>query len=200
MKFSKLAALARRKKSMFLISTYDPAGEEVVRQHLLIESAMYPLDGMPVMNADELLAAIDAPKDKRNEYYVHEKAMDMMLWQFCEDNPEKEEDAEATLLSVMLDTFHGSIIPAQTPWGIRFIEAEYKQVLSGEKGVAWWARRTGEKSVALIAKRGYQTICSIATTMFWIDERNLEEMKAITRKMCAVMDERKKADGEQQQM
>lgn len=200
MKFSKLAALARRKKSMFLISTYDPAGEEVVRQHLLIESAMYPLDGMPVMNADELLAAIDAPKDKRNEYSVHEKDMDMMLWQFCMDNPEKEEDGEAELLSVMLDTFHGSIIPAKTPWGVRFIEAEYKQVLSDEKGIAWWARRTGEKSVALIAKRGYQTVCSIATTTHWIDERNLAEMKDITEKMCAVMEERNRTDGEQQRI
>lgn len=200
MKFSKLAALARRKKSMFLISTYDPAGEDVVRQHLLIDEAMYPLDGMPVMNADELLAAIDAPKDKRKEYSVHEKDMDMMLWQFCMDNPEAEEDGEAELLSVLLDTFSGSIIPAQTPWGVRFIEAEYKQVLSDEKGIAWWARRSGEKGVALIAKRGYQTVCSIATTTRWIDERNLEEMKAITEKMCAVMEERNRTDGEQQRI
>lgn len=198
MKFSKLEALAKRKRVMTLVSTFG-TNDEVTRQHLLVGHGMYPLDGMPVMNGEELLAAMDVPVDKRVGYYVNEETMNERYMRLAKDNHAQGEDAEATLMSVNLDTARGTLIPVYTPWGVRFMGAEYHAVLKGEKEVAWFARRL-DAGVVMVAKVGYKAIAAVSTYKCWASEREVEDLEEIAKATRKAYDEKVKADGEQQRM
>ena len=198
MKFSKLAALARREKMMVLASTWRD--DLIIRQHLQVGSGIYPLDGMPVMDKDELLVALDVQPDKKHEYTVLEQELSGDAATMAEDNPSEKPDEYAELKLLRLDTGITTRVIVETPWGIRFVNADYVDVLKGEKGVEWFARDMGGGRVALVGKRGYQTIASIGTSDAWIDETNCELLSQAVERMKAVVAESKKRDGEQQRI
>lgn len=198
MKFSKLAALARREKLMVLMSTWRD--DMIIRQHLQVGNGLYPMDGMPVMDKDELLVALDVQPDKKHEYTVFEQELSGDAATMAEDNPNEKPDEYAELKLLRLDTGIATRVIVETPWGIRFVNADYVDVLKGEKGVEWFARDMGSGRVAMVAKRGYQTIASIGTSDAWIDEPNCELLSQVVERMNAVVAERKKRDGEQQRI
>lgn len=60
MKITRLAALAKEHKSMVIINTVDHG--RIVRQHLMIGLAVYPLDGLPILDGGGLLTMLGIRK------------------------------------------------------------------------------------------------------------------------------------------
>ena len=67
MKFSKIAALAKRNKTAILMRDADGA------QWLGIGSAAYMLEGMPPLDTDTVLTVMGVPEDKKSTWFSVEK-------------------------------------------------------------------------------------------------------------------------------
>lgn len=115
MKFSKIAALAKRAKTAILMRDADGV------QWLSIESAAYKLDGMPLLDGDTVLTVLGVPSESREKWLAVER-----------DGAEKllENDAPGEL-EITADDAGVSIIyggkllaPIYTMEGMLWIDAE----------------------------------------------------------------------------
>lgn len=172
MKITRLAALAKEHKTITLINTEGDG--EIIRQHVMIGLAVYPLDGFPLLDGEELLAVLDVPVDKRMDYSVYSRDMwpDMQL--VTADN--HESDREASLTETMIRPPWADVIPATTQSGMVFINEEYRRVIEREKDVSWWSRTMPSGAPLLVAKRGYQTIATIMTDYRWMTEEVCDDL------------------------
>lgn len=166
MKITRLAALAKEHKSIVLINTEQDG--QIIRQHVMVGMAVYPLDGFAQMDGDELLAVLDVPLEKRKEYSVHLRSMDIGLSLLTADNGQT--DAEASVTETELRLPWAKILSVYTQSGLLFINADYKRVIEKEKDVTWWSRTLPSGAVVLVAKKGYQAIASIMPETNWMTE------------------------------
>lgn len=171
MKITRLAALAKEHKSMVIINTMDHG--QIVRQHLMIGLAVYPMDGLPLLDGGELLTMLDVPAEKRNEFSVCIRDMwDMMQW-ITTDNDTGDQEASVCETAVSLPW--AEVVPVYTQSGMVFIGNEYKRIIDNEKCVSWWSRKV-ESGLVLVAKKGYQTIATIMQDNRWITDAVCEEL------------------------
>ena len=63
MKIKALANYCKQTKSVVLLDQYDESGV-LQRQYVQAGSAVFPLDGLPLLNEDTLIAILDIPADK----------------------------------------------------------------------------------------------------------------------------------------
>lgn len=172
MKITRLAALAKEHKSITLINTQ--AEGQIIRQHVMIGMAVYPLDGLPLLDGDELLSVLDVPLEKRMEYSVYMRDMwaDMML--VTADNHTSDREASVTEAEVRVPW--AKILSVYTQSRLMFINADYRSVIEKEKDVTWWSRTLPSGAVVLVAKKGYQAIAVIMPDAGWLTEGLCEDL------------------------
>lgn len=154
MKITRLAALAKEHKSIVLINTEQDG--QIIRQHVMVGMAVYPLDGFAQMDGDELLAVLDVPLEKRKEYSVFVRPIDIGLSLLTTDNGQT--DAEASVIEAELRLPWAKILSVYTQSGLLFINADYKRVIEKEKDVTWWSRTLPSGAVVLVAKRAIRPL------------------------------------------
>lgn len=195
MKITRLAALAKEHKTITLIDTEGDG--EIIRQHVMIGLAVYPLDGFPLLDEDELLTVLDVPVDKRMDYSVYTRGMwaDMML--VTADN--HHSDREASLADTMICTTWADVIPAYTQSGMTFVNAEYRRVIEKEKDVSWWSRTMPSGATLLVAKRGYQAIATIMPDNRWLTDDVCDDLWHIAQAARDKLEKRKGKEWEHEQ-
>lgn len=198
MKITRLAALAKEQKSMMLINTIRD--ESIIRQHLMIGQAVYPLDGFPLMQESELLTLLDVPVEKHMEYYVHSREMWDAMRQYTADND--AEDKEASVCETGISVPWMDVVPMYTQQGVMFIGNDYKRIIDNEKGVGWWSRKTLSGAVVLVAKKGYQTIATIMPDNRWMTDGVCDDLWHIAQAARGMYDRNRESEmqGEQQTM
>lgn len=200
MKFSKLAALVREYQSATLLD--DMYDGQVVRQHVVVGGAVYPLDGFPVVDKDALLTMMDIPKDKHAEYFIQRAEHTERTRKYTIDRAGNEEPAQMLGMTIaannkvlnILETENGEIV---------FVDNAYRKVLGDEKTIEWWVRKL-DSGVVAVATRGYQLVGCMAVERNWVDDYVVEHLSDIAA-VAARMNDAKKAqeknrDGEQQRM
>lgn len=200
MKLSKLGALIKDQKGAVVLDTVDNDGQ-IIRQHIMLDGAMYPLDGYPQLDKDILMTILDVPKEKRADYWYREGAHTEKTQRWADDNPMINKDTPASLLSVRIETYNGTLIPVITHHGLVFINAEYKKPISDEKEVEYWCRQTSDGYV-IVAKKGYQTIATIGPEQNWATDNVADDLLNIANAARKLCDEQKIRDSmaEQQRM
>lgn len=104
--------IGKNADNLTLINCYG-GGDMIVRQHLSVWGrAIYPMDGLPVMDEETLLAVLDVPREK---------------WKDCQV---LTADADSTLLTAMMEDNMDSDRPLEE-MGIQLIRGggEYKFLL-----------------------------------------------------------------------
>lgn len=117
MKIKELFNKAKDMKSVKIIDTVDENGE-IKRQHIVIYDAVYPMDGMPMVNEETLLAIMDVPADKRGEWYVYRGGSKNIKW-MLED--EQSADLEAKMGKMGLECGGVTYIQVHTEKGMLFV-------------------------------------------------------------------------------
>ena len=75
MRIKELAKCAKDDGALTLLDEVDEDGE-VVRQYVMLPNrAIYPLDGMPMLNEQTLLTVMDVPREKHSLYEVVRSVM-----------------------------------------------------------------------------------------------------------------------------
>lgn len=199
MKLSKLGALIKDQKGAEVLDTVDVNGQ-IVRQHIMLNGAMYPLDGYPQLDKDILLTILDVPKEKRNDYWYKEERHSDCTMQWAEDNP-RQSDTPASLCETHIKLPAQELIPVNTHSGMVFIDEAYKKPIDDETGVDYWCRRM-ENGTVIVAKRGYQLIAAIAAPTHWATEDVADDLHDIANAAWALREARKmkETNAEQQRM
>ncbi len=198
MKITRLAALAKEHKSMVIVNTIDHG--QIIRQHLMIGLAVYPLDGFPLLDGAELLTMLDVPIEKHKEYSVLIREMWATMKQITADN--ETDDKEASVCETEINVPWMDVVPMYTQAGVMFIGNDYKRIIDNEKGVNWWSRKTLSGAVVLVAKKGYQTIATIMPDNRWMTDGVCDDLWHIAQAARSIYDRNRESEtqGEQQTM
>ena len=115
MKFSKIAALAKREKTAILMRDADGM------QWLGTGSAFYLLDGMPPLDTDTVLTVMGVPEDKKSTWFSVEKEDRGKLLE--NDVPGEE---EVTADNAGISVIYGGklLMPIYTMMGMVWIDVE----------------------------------------------------------------------------
>ena len=160
-----------------LIIINELAGGEIVRQYISVwGQGVYPADGLPTLDEESILALLDVPTDKRKSWTVKSVPMEGMWARILEDNAEGDKEAME--------------LPVLTPIGLTREHSYWtRELISNEK--------TGEKSMLLIVKLGYQLAAAISLRERWAEEeKNLKALRQIHQAAEDIYN-RKKADDEE---
>lgn len=200
MKFSKLAALVREYQSATLLD--DMHGGDVVRQHVVVGGAIFPLDGFPVVDKEALLTMMDIPSDKHAEYFIQRAEHTERTKMYTSDISDK--DQPARILGITIAANNRVLNVLETEDGeIVFVDNAYRKVLGDEKQLEWWVRDM-DNGCVVVATRGYQLVGCMSVERSWVDDYVVDHLAEIAA-VAARMNEAKKAeeknrDGEQQRM
>ena len=197
MKLSKLGALIKDQKGAVVLDTVDSDGQ-IIRQHIMLYGAMYPLDGYPQLDKDILMTILDVPKEKRADYWYREEVHTEHTKRWAEDNPSINGDTPASLCGVRIDLPLRTLIAVNTHHGLVFIDAEYKKPISDETEVEYWCRQMSTGYV-IVAKKGYQTIATIAPAQNWANDNVADDLLDIANEARRLSEDQKKRDAMVQQ-
>ena len=170
MKIKELLNKAKGSKVVRIIDTVDENGE-IIRQHIAIEDAVYPLDGMPRVNEEKVLAIMDVPVDKRNEWHVFKGINKNIEW-MLED--EQSADTEAKMGKIELECGGVKYRPFHTARGILFVSNEQIRPIKDEKNVCYRLRENGNAQM-IIAQSGMMNIGALMPLQ-WADEEAADEL------------------------
>lgn len=181
MKIKEIAALARECNSVTLVN--EEKESETTRQWLVIGgNHMYPLDGLPVLNEEQLMAIIDVPMKKRESFRVFVSEMTDHLHEFAADFHAGDQDAEMSSLEICL---WGStkIRCAMAEDGTTvFVNTKYLKPLADQKkDLTFVIRKHDEHSATLVVKRGMLNVCSISSMDLWVGEKEMHELVVMSR-------------------
>ena len=177
MKLSKLGALIKDQKGAVVLDTVDNDGQ-IIRQHIMLYGAMYPLDGYPQLDKDILMTILDVPKEKRADYWYREEVHTEHTKRWAEDNPSINRDTPASLCGIRIELPLRTLIAVNTHHGLVFIDAEYKKPISDEIEVEYWCRQM-KTGYVIVAKKGYQTIATIAPAQNWASDNVADDLQDI---------------------
>lgn len=200
MKIKKIAALCSRAGTFRLYNKMDREG--VITQWLGTGNALYPLNGLPLLDEESLCAMFDIPEKKREKLVI-----------LCEDMPEiidvADKDPKETLLEEkeMTIGYNGmQIIPLRTKDGIIFIGEQFLEPLADEidllnlyerktpKGVSYVAVKAGMMLRGIIAPYDVVTDKKFITQLELLLIDSKRELEKITISSCSTADQ---DDGQQ---
>ena len=177
-------------------------GEGVITQWLGTGNALYPLNGLPLLDEESLCAMFDIPEKKREKLVI-----------LCEDMSEiidvADKDPKETLLEEkeMTIGYNGmQMIPLRTKDGIIFIGEQFLEPLADEidflnlyerktpKGVSYVAVKAGMMLRGIIAPYDVVTDKKFITQLELLLIDSKRELEKITISNCSTADQ---DDGQQ---
>lgn len=103
MKIKELAKCAREDNTMTILDEFDDEGL-LVRQYVMLpERAVFPLDGLPLMNEEQLLTMMDIPKEKQAGWNVGRARIDGRLRMMMEDARATDTEAHVGWISLVMN-------------------------------------------------------------------------------------------------
>lgn len=176
MKIKDIAELARDAGGVTLIN--EPGVDlKPARQWLVIGGvAVYPLDGLPTLDENQLMAVLDVPMKKRDSYKVFKMELNDHMRQYTADYQPLDRDAELSTIEIgwsgmrlrcaMADD--GETVFANTKW--------LKPVEDRKGDLTFVVRRSSEGTAHLVVKRGMMNLCCISSADIWIGDREAHEI------------------------
>ena len=171
MKIKAVARLAGETHALTLL-------EDGSRQHISVASAIYPLDGLPPVDGETILAVLDVPLGDRVDYQINIGPA-LPFRDMLEDNLDRDQPAQLTdmLVSVNGETLR----PLYSPLGMVCIrEAERKPISDSAKTAAYFVRTVGNDPVVIV-KNGFQRIASIRPCTPWAQDNACEWLRDLAR-------------------
>ena len=114
MKIKALANYCKQTKSVVLLDQYDESGV-LQRQYVQAGSAVFPLDGLPLLNEDTLIAILDIPADERCDWVVQRTNAQCAL-SYVQDNEENDHLSELAGITFSANGY--DLQPVYTPYGL----------------------------------------------------------------------------------
>lgn len=185
MKIKEVAALARDAGSVTLVNEKD--GCEITRRWLMIGgSAMYPLDGMPVLDERTLRCVLDVPMKERETFRVWTMDENDTLERFMLDNERSDVDAIMSAVEINWDGMRLVCAYGEAYGEEVMVDAKWLKPLSDAKKELTYAIRkykSGENEKRfLVVMNGMLTVASITQSEAWATDRAAKELDVMCRR------------------
>lgn len=182
----KINAIAKLAKETENISLLDAPG----RQHIVIRTALFPLDGLPPLTEETVLAVLDVPVGNRVDYTVTRSDAGKFA-DYITDNTDG--DREAKLTDVLISIGGETVRPVYTPYGMVCIrEADRKPITDSEKTAEYFVRLHDNKPIVVV-KNGFQLIAAFLPCTGWAaKEEDCEVLRDLADYAGKLNGERKK--------
>ena len=184
-----IKAIARLAKETETLSLLDEPG----RQHIVIRTALFPLDGLPPLTEETVLAVLDVPVGNRVDYTVT-RSNAGIFEAYIADNTDG--DREAKLTDALISIGGESVRPVYTPYGMVCIrEADRKPIADSEKTAEYFVRLHDNKPI-IVVKNGFQLIAAFMPCTGWAaKEEDCEILRDLADYAAKLNDEREKQAG-----
>lgn len=182
MKIKRIAALCKKSKCYMLCSKTDGQGQ--ITQWLGDRNALYPLDGLPLLDEDSLCRMFDISEKQKDKAYISQE--DMPSWINTEDadpaeRPVKEEDLGFIHYGMEL-------LPIMTQGGIVFIQQKYLSPLEDELETLGFYERKTEKGQVYIAVKAGLMLRAVVLPCEVVNLPFVERLENILRECRRVME------------
>lgn len=168
MRIKALAQAAKEDEMIWLLDDVNDEGE-IVRQFVMLPGrAVFPLDGMPILEKETLLAVMDVPADKRCEYEVARSVMNDALREMVADAKDSDEVVERGLITISMNG--KTLLPVISDEKAYFVGYDLLKVLADMKGLSI-AQRVVDKSKVFVVLHGMVNVaCLMPETTFWSEK------------------------------
>lgn len=173
MRIKALAAAAKEDEMIMLLDEVDKDGE-IVRQFVMLPGrAVFPLDGMPMLDKETLLAVMDVPADKRDQYEVMRTVMNEALLQMMADELADDEGVERGLITISMNG--RTMVPVISEGKAYFVGYDLLKVLADMRGLSIVQRMVDGSRVFVVMNGMMNVACLIPEAGFW-SERCAEQL------------------------
>ena len=151
MKIKSIAAICKKNKNIAIFERYSDDGD-ILTQYIGDGSAVYPVVGLPPLDAESLLTIFDVPEKDRDNYFV--KTLGIPAGISFEDTDATERQVEREGISII---YSGRTLkPIHTTRGLVFIESRYLAPVADVLDVLeLYERRTTDGAPYIVAKAGF---------------------------------------------
>lgn len=183
MKIKSIAAICKKNKNIAIFERYSDDGD-ILTQYIGDGSAVYPVIGLPPLDAESLLTIFDVPEKDRDNYFV--KTLGIPAGISFEDTDATERQVEREGISII---YSGRTLkPIHTTRGLVFIESRYLAPVADVLDVLeLYERRTTDGAPYIVAKAGFllQSECASCGWEAAEAARRREYMKEHGLTLCA---------------
>lgn len=182
--------------NLTLLNQY--AGNQIVRQHLSVWGrAIYPMDGLPVMDEETLLAVLDVPRERwKNCHVLRADADSTLLTEMMEDNMDSDRPLEEMGIQLITGGREYKFLLEPLRDECVAIRPEYLKPIGLTSEHTYWLRetgwddKTGEAQHVIVVKLGMQNVAAIAKNIDWgSDEKTVAQLGRICDKASAIQRE-----------
>ena len=176
MKIKSIAAICKKNKNIAIFERYSDDGD-ILTQYIGDGSAVYPVIGLPPLDAESLLTIFDVPEKDRDNYFV--KTLGVPAGISFEDTDATERQVEREGISII---YSGRTLkPIRTTRGLVFIESRYLAPVADVLDVLeLYERRTTDGAPYIVAKAGF-LLQAVIMPYDVINQQFVESLQALTR-------------------
>lgn len=191
MKIKSIAAICKKNKNIAIFERYNDGGD-LVTQYIGDGSAVYPVIGLPPLDAESLLTIFDVPEKDRDNYFV--KTLGIPAGISFEDTDATERQVERETLSII---YSGKTLkPIRTTRGLVFIESRYLAPVNDVLDVLeLYERRTAEGAPYIVAKAGF-LLQAVIMPYDVINQQFVESLQGLTRECEFTLSEKERKERE----
>ena len=191
MKIKSIAAICKKNKNIAIFERYSDDGD-ILTQYIGDGSAVYPVIGLPPLDAESLLTIFDVPEKDRDNYFV--KTLGVPAGISFEDTDETERHVEREGISII---YSGRTLkPIRTTCGLVFIESRYLSPVADVLDVLeLYERRTAEGTPYIVAKAGF-LLQAVIMPYDVINQQFVESLQDLTRECEFSLSEKERRERE----
>mgnify|MGYP000756018560 FL=1 len=191
MKIKSIAAICKKNKNIAIFERYSDDGD-ILTQYIGDGSAVYPVIGLPPLDAESLLTIFDVPEKDRDNYFV--KTLGVPAGISFEDTDATERQVEREGISII---YSGRTLkPIRTTRGLVFIESRYLSPVADVLDVLeLYERRTAEGTPYIVAKAGF-LLQAVIMPYDVINQQFVESLQALTRECEFALSEKERRERE----
>lgn len=190
MKIKSIAAICKKNKNIAIFERYSDDGD-ILTQYIGDGSAVYPVIGLPPLDAESLLTIFDVPEKQREDWFVQVAGIPSEI--SFEDMDANEKPVEREAISI---AYSGKTLkPLQTRRGLVFIESRYLSPVSDILDVLeLYERITPGGTPYIVAKAGF-LLQAVIMPYDVISQQFVDNLKRLTEQCVLSLDlrEREKA-------
>lgn len=190
-KIKSIAAICKKNKNIAIFERYSDDGD-ILTQYIGDGSAVYPVIGLPPLDAESLLTIFDVPEKDRDNYFV--KTLGVPAGISFEDTDETERHVEREGISII---YSGRTLkPIRTTRGLVFIESRYLSPVADVLDVLeLYERRTAEGTPYIVAKAGF-LLQAVIMPYDVINQQFVESLQDLTRECEFSLSEKERRERE----
>ena len=183
MKLKKVASLCGKSKCYRLFDKIDSTGE--ITQWLGDGYAIYPLNGLPILDEESLCAVFDISEKKRENISVRRAAMPESI------NADDTDPAERVLKDDDFSIIYGGteLQPLKTRNGIIFIQRKYLAPLEDVLDMVQLYERVTPDGQTYVAAKAGLLIAAVIFPYSVINEKFVTRLEEITRESRRALNE-----------